>query len=85
MQVIRLPRDVRVKKASTLDLSRSEYCHSARSNKWRLYLMFVSSAAVSLYVGSGGWKANLAAMGPGHGGQQNMQHNSLKLNILDFC
>lgn len=56
--------------------SRCVYCHSALSVKCRLYLVPASSA-VREYVGSGGRKANLAAIFDGHGGQQNKPHNSL--------
>lgn len=80
MHAIKLPRDVRVKKPSTFSFSLSEYCHSARSNRQRLYFTFVSSIGVNLYVGSGGKNANFAAIRPGQGGQQNKQHNSLKLH-----
>lgn len=80
MQAIRFPRDVRVKNPSTFSFSLSEYCHSARSVRHTVYLVFVSSVGVNLYVDSGGKNANLAAIRPGHGGQQNRQHSSLKLD-----
>lgn len=80
MQAIRFPREVRVKNPSTFSFSRSEYCHSARSCRQTAYLVFVSSVGINLYVDSGGRNASLAAMRPGHGGQQNRQHSSLKLN-----
>lgn len=79
MHAIKLPREVRVKNPSTFSFSLSEYCHSARSNRQRLYFTLESSTGVNLYVGSGGKNANFAAIRPGHGGQQNKQHNSLKL------
>ena len=36
------------------------------------------------YVGSGGKNANFAAILPGHGGQQNKQHNSLNVRPFIF-
>ena len=78
-----MPRDVRVKNPSTFSFSRSEYCHSARSVSVTLYFDLVLSVAVYLYVGSGGKNANLAAIRPGHGGQQNRQHSSLKLRVIN--
>jgi len=50
------------------------YCHSARSDRQMVCLAPLSSTKV--YVGSGGKKANLAAIFDGHGGQQKRQHNS---------
>lgn len=73
------PLEVLVKNPSTFSFSRSEYCHSARSNQFRLYFTLVSSTAVNLYVASGGKNASFAAIRPGNGGQQNRQHSSLKL------
>lgn len=55
------------------------YCHSALSVRCKLNLDPDSSDIIE-YVGSGGRKANLAAILEGHGGQQNKQHSSLKDN-----
>jgi hypothetical protein len=42
-------------------------------------LVFDSATGNILYVGSGGKNASLAAICPGHGGRQNKQQSSLKL------
>lgn len=80
-----LPRDVRAKTPSRFCFSRSEYCHSARSSRVSVNLSLASSLATSLYVGSGGRNASLAAMRPGQGGQQKRQHSSLKLNPFEHA
>lgn len=54
------------------------YCHSARSESE--IENFEPSSSMNVYVGSGGRKASLSAILDGQGGQQNRQHNSLKLN-----
>lgn len=79
MQVILFPLEVCVWNPSIFSLSLSEYGHSARSFNCNKNFVFVSSCGVNLYVGSGGRNANLAAIFEGQGGQQNKQHNSLKL------
>lgn len=78
-QAILLPRVDRVKNDSKHSFSRSLYCQSARSRRVIENFVELVSSAFNSYEHSGGKNANLDAMRPGHGGQQNKQQSSLKL------
>lgn len=56
------------------------YCQSARSSSVSANFVELASSAFKSYEHSGGKKASFEAILPGQGGQQNRQHNSLRLN-----